>query len=189
MRALDGETIAGHRVVSAEIPTTFDASLKTLARLLRAHEPKLVICVGQAGGRAAISLERVALNICDAGIADNAGQQPIDRPVVRNGPAAYFTTLPIKAILHGLEAAGIAAEVSQTAGTFVCNQVFYGLIHRLKNQSRKAHVRGGFIHVPFLPEQGTPSMPLQEMIRGLRLAVDIALTTTSDLAKSAGRIS
>jgi pyroglutamyl-peptidase len=136
-----------------------------------------------------MSLERVAVNICDASIADNTGHQPVDSPVVRNGPAAYFSTLPIKAMLHGLQAAGIAAEVSQTAGTFVCNAVFYGLMHRLKRQSHGTRIRGGFIHVPFLPEQGTPYMPLQEMVRGLRVAVSIALTTSDDLSKSAGRIS
>ena len=187
--ALDGETIAGHLVMSAQLPTVFEASLRELGRLLRLHQPDLVICVGQAGGRAALSLERAALNICDASIADNAGHQPLDVAVISNGPAAYFTTLPIKAMLQALQQAGVAAEGSQTAGTFVCNHVFYGLMHKLARQPRALRARGGFIHVPFLPEQGSPSMPLADMVRGLRIAVATALTTSSDIAKSAGRIS
>lgn len=186
--ALDGETIAGHIVIAAQLPTAFDASLKELGRLLRLHHPQLVICIGQAAGRAAISLERAALNICDAGIADNAGYQPVDVPVVCNGPAAYFSTLPVKAILQALQQAGIAVEVSQTAGTFVCNQVFYSLMHRLARLPLALRVRGGFVHVPFLPEQGSPSMPLEEMVRGLRIAVASALATRSDGTKNMSRI-
>lgn len=186
--ALDGETIAGHSVISAQLPTAFEASLKELGRLLRLHKPDLVICLGQAGGRGAILLERVALNICDAGIADNAGCQPIDVPVVSNGPVAYFSTLPIKAILQALNDAGIAAEVSQTAGTFVCNHVFYSLMHRLANQSRGCQVRGGFIHIPFVPEQGSPSMSLEQMVRGLRVAISTTLGIKTGIVSSAGRI-
>lgn len=186
--ALDNEVLAGHTIIAALLPTAFEASLQVLGKLLRLHKPALVICVGQAGGRVALSLERAALNICDARIADNAGSQPIDVPVIQNGPAAYFSTLPIKAMLQALKDAGIAVEVSQTAGTFVCNHVFYALMHKLKSRVQSQSVRGGFIHVPYLPEQGSPSMPLQEMIRGLRIAVDTALTTSNDIKKNAGSI-
>ena len=102
----------------------FDASLIELARLMRLHKPALVICVSQAGGRAALSLERIAINVNDARIADNAKAQPVDTPVAAGAPAAYFSTLPIKTMLRSLQREGIAAEVSQTAGTFVCNHVF-----------------------------------------------------------------
>jgi pyroglutamyl-peptidase len=185
---LDREVIEGHQIVAAQLPTVFDASLQELERLLRLYKPVLVIGVGQAGGRDAISLERVALNINDARIADNAGARPVDTPVVVTGPAAYFSTLPIKAMLQGLLRAGIDAEVSQSAGTFVCNHVFYGLMHSLARQ-RTRKTRGGFIHVPFLPQQGRPAMPLETMQRGLRLAVETALRTQHDIAQEAGSLS
>ncbi len=187
-KALDGELLVGHTIRAAQLPTAFDASLKEIKRLLRLHKPALVICVGQAGGRSALSLERVAININDASIADNAGAQPLDTPVVRGGPSAYFSTLPIKAMLSALQRAGIAAEVSQSAGTFVCNHVFYGLMHELSKKSKSAGkqlARGGFVHVPFLPEQGVQSMHLNDMVTGLRLAVETALLTLGGLLDKA----
>ena len=188
VQALSGEVIAGHTVIAAQLPTAFASSTAVLVHLLRIHRPALVICVGQAGGRSALSIERVAININDARIADNTGAQPIDQPVLRTGPAAYFSTLPIKAVLHALQQAGLPAEVSQTAGTFVCNQVFYALMHALKKQRGKDTVRGGFIHVPFLPSQGAPSMALGDMVLGLRVAVDCALNTDEDRAMGAGTL-
>ncbi len=185
-RALHGRRILGHTVVAAQLPTVFGASLNALNTLLNKHQPALVICVGQAGGRKAMSLERVAINVNDAPIADNAGAQPVDTPVKPGAPAAYFTSLPIKAMLAALQADGVAAEVSQTAGTFVCNHVFYGLMHTLATQRGLKQTRGGFIHVPWLPEQGTPSMPLEDMVRGLRLALRCALQVEKDTALGAG---
>ena len=123
-RALHRRQIAGHRVLAAQLPTVFGASLARLDELLAAHRPALVICLGLAAGRAALSLERVAINVDDARIPDNAGAQPVDTPVVAGAPAAYFSTLPIKAMRQAMLAAGVPAEVSQTAGTFVCNHVF-----------------------------------------------------------------
>ena len=184
---LNGRVIAGRRVVGAEVPTVFGASLKRLGELMEEHQPELVVCTGQAAGRAAISLERVAINVNDARIPDNAGAKPIDTPVVRNGPAAYFTTLPIKAMLKALLEAAVHAEVSQTAGTFVCNHVFYGLMHLLA-QPQWQGVRGGLIHVPWLPEQGQPSMRLEEIVRGLEVAIACALQTTHDIRKEAGAL-
>lgn len=186
VKALHGRQILGHTVVAAQLPTVFDASLKELNALLKQHRPALVVCVGQAGGRSAMSLERVAINVNDAPIADNAGGQPVDTPVKPGAPAAYFTTLPIKAMLMALQAEGVAAEVSQTAGTFVCNHVFYGLMHTLATRHELKHTRGGFIHVPWLPEQGTPGMPLDEIVRGLRLAVRCAMPVEKDATLGAG---
>jgi pyroglutamyl-peptidase len=143
---------------------------------------------GQAGGRGALSLERVAINVNDARIADNALAQPVDTPVIAGGPDAYFTTLPIKAMLAALLQEGIDAEVSQTAGTFVCNHVFYGLMHALATQPELRHTRGGFVHVPWLPQQGQPSMGLDEIVRGLRLAIACALQTRRDIRKQAGAL-
>ena len=186
VRALHGRRILGHTVVAAQLPTVFGASLHELNTLLKKHQPALVVCVGQAGGRKAMSLERVAINVNDAPIADNAGGQPVDTPVKPGAPAAYFTSLPIKAMLAALQADGVAAEVSQTAGTFVCNHVFYGLMHTLATQRGLKQTRGGFVHVPWLPEQGTPSMPLEDMVRGLRLALRCALQVEMDTALGAG---
>ncbi len=188
-QSLDGETLAGHRIVAAALPTEFARALATLDVHLRHHRPRLVVALGQAGGRSGISLERVAVNLIDARIADNAGEQPVDVRVVRNGPAAYFSTLPIKAMLAALRDADIPVELSQSAGAFVCNQVFYGLMHRLAR--RRKRVRGGFIHVPYLPRQaekfpGTASLPLDTMTRALRLCLHVALTTQEDLRYAAG---
>ena len=187
VRALDSRLVGGHRIVGAEVPTVFDLSLKKLAALMERHHPRLVICTGQAGGRGSLSLERVAINVNDARIADNAGGRPVDTPVVEGGPDAYFTTLPIKAMLQALLLEGINAEVSQTAGTFVCNHVFYGLMHLLAQPAWQG-VRGGLIHVPWLPEQGQPSMRLEEIVRGLELAVEVALSTQRDIRKEAGAL-
>ena len=189
VKSLQGRQIAGHRVVAAQLPTVFDSSIAALKSLLQQHRPALVICVGQAGGRNAISLERVAININDARIADNVGAQPIDTAVLPDAPAAYFTSMPIKAMRQALMANGITAEVSQTAGTFVCNHVFFGLMHMLATQRELKRSKGGFIHVPWLPEQGTPAMPLEDIIRGIKLAVRVALTTTTDAVLGAGSLS
>lgn len=187
VHALNGRTVAGRRVVGAEVPTVFGASLQRLEQLMRLHQPELVLCTGQAGGRAAISLERVAINVNDARIPDNAGAQPVDTPIVAGGPAAYFTSLPIKAMLQALLREGINAEVSQTAGTFVCNHIFYGLMHLLA-RPEWAGTRGGLVHVPWLPEQGQPSMRLDEIVRGLELGIACALATRQDIRKEAGAL-
>jgi pyroglutamyl-peptidase len=186
VQALNGELIAGHGVIAAQLPTVFNTSLEQLMELVREHHPALVICVGQASGRRAISLERVAINVADARIADNAGAQPVDKPVVSGGQPAYFTSLPIKAILRDLTKAGLPAEVSQSAGTFVCNHVFYGLMHDLQRRRALVSVRGGFIHLPALPTDDAPSMRLDEMQAGLRIAIESALATPQDVKIGAG---
>jgi pyroglutamyl-peptidase len=188
VQALHGEAIHGHRIVAARLPTTFAGSGQALLKLLRTHKPALVVCVGLAGGRSALSLERVAINVDDAKIADNSGVQPVDVRVAKSGPAAYFSSLPIKAMLQSLTAAGIAAEVSQTAGTFVCNHVFYVLMHALKKRRSLKGTRGGFVHVPYLPGQGMPCMPLGDVVRGLQIAVACALATERDTLLSAGTL-
>lgn len=187
-QALDGEILENHRVVAAQLPCDFAASSKALSALLRQYQPVLVLCLGLAGGRAKLSLERVAINVQDARIADNAGAQPIDLPIAANGPVGYFSTLPIKAMLQALTAAGIPADVSQTAGTFVCNHVFYALMQALKKQRFNVKARGGFAHLPYLPDQGLPCMPLDQMVHGLRVAIACALTTEADVLVSAGAL-
>jgi pyroglutamyl-peptidase len=188
IHALNGREIAGHHIIGGEIPTVFGASLQRLQALMEEHRPRLVLCTGQAGGRAAMSLERVAINVNDARIPDNVGAKPIDEDILPDGPAAYFTSLPIKAMLQAMLDAGVRTEVSQTAGTFVCNQTFYGLMNLL-SQPQWDGVRGGLIHVPWLPEQGQPSMRLQDIVRGLEIAITCALSTHRDIKKEAGALS
>ena len=191
-RALDGWVVEGHAVRAVQLPCAFGDALRTLDDALAAHRPALVLCLGQAGGRAEISIERAALNVDDARIPDNLGRQPLDAAVVPGGPAAYFSTLPIKAIAHDLRDAGVAAAVSNTAGTFVCNHVFYALMHRLATAPALARSRGGFVHVPFTPEQaagkaGIPSMALQTQIDGIRRALRSAVLTRTDMRETGGR--
>jgi len=188
VRQLDGWSGDGFRVVARELPCVFGRAAETLLGSVDELRPDVVIAVGQAGGRPEISIERIAINVDDARIVDNLGQQPVDVPIAANGPAAYFTTLPIKAMAAAMRAQGLRAGVSQTAGTFVCNHVFYALMHHLRGQKVKA----GFIHVPFLPEQAeawpepTPSMALDDIVAGLRVAVEVALGVETDLAQAGG---
>ena len=190
--ALHGETIAGRRIVAVQLPTSFARGPRTLRAAIRRHAPELVVCVGQAGGRAQISLERIAINVDDARIADNDGAQPVDTPIVRGGPAAYFSTLPIKAMYAALREADIPAEISQTAGTFVCNRVFYALMHALAEDANlRVGIRGGFVHIPYLPEQaaarpGAPSLSLGIVVAGLRIMIETALRTRKDRRIAAG---
>lgn len=188
VRALDGTRIRGHRIVARRLSVEFGRSLRELRAALRETKPAIVICVGIAGGRTEISLERVAINVDDARIPDNAGASPVDQRVVEGGPAAYFATLPIKAILLALRAAGIPAAISQTAGTYVCNHVFYGLMHALRRTPR---ARGGFVHVPYSPFEaasrpGTPCLPVELVSEALRIAVRTALATPVDRRVAAG---
>ncbi|MEO7391136.1 MAG: pyroglutamyl-peptidase I [Ramlibacter sp.] len=188
VQALHGRVVAGHRLIGAMLPTAFGHSVEVLRDLLQHYRPALVLCTGQAAGRAALSLERIAINVDDARIPDNTGAQPVDTPVAAGGPAAYFTSLPIKAMRVALTAAGINVEVSQTAGTFVCNHVFYGLMHELATRHELRRTRGGFVHVPLLPAQGQPSMRFDEIVQGLRLAIETALVTIEDVRKEAGAL-
>ena len=181
VRALDGWGEGDFRVAGRRLPCVFGDANAAMRSLLDELPPVLVIAVGQAGGRMDLSVERVAINLDDAPIRDNAGRQLVDAPVVPGGPAAYFSTLPVKAIVAALRAQGVPASASQTAGTFVCNHVFYGLMHALAGCD---DVRGGFIHIPYLPEQaarhpGTASMSLAQVTEGLRVAVRTALGTYS----------
>ena len=188
VRLLDGWSGDGFRVEVRELPCVFGRAAEALCAFVDEVRPDIAIAVGQAGGRPEISVERIAINVDDARILDNAGQQPVDVPIVADGPAAYFTNLPIKAMVAAMREQGLKAGVSQTAGTFVCNHVFYALMHHVRGQEVKA----GFIHVPFLPEQAeayaepTPSMALDDIVAGLRVAVEVALAVDVDVAQAGG---
>ena len=188
-RALHGEMIGGARVEALQLPCVFGESIQVLGETMRQRQPGLVLALGQATGRSALSLERVAINLIDARIADNAGRQPIDEPVIAGAPAAHFTKLPVKAMVAGLRAAGYPAELSFTAGSFVCNEVFFGLMQLLSGKA----IRGGFMHLPCLPEQAAhkpaPSMALVTMVGGVRLALELAMNTQADIREAGGTIS
>ncbi len=188
-REINDATIARHKIIGALLPCVFGAAIKELKHQIKLHDPVIVICLGQAGGRAEITPERVAINVDDARIPDNAGQQPVDKPVVKDGPAAYFSTLPIKAIVHELRRREIPAAVSQSAGTFVCNHVFYGLMHELA--LHRPAVRGGFIHVPFVPEQATdkPTLRFEVMTEAVRVAIATSVDYRRDLKTGGGQVS
>lgn len=170
------------------LPTVFGQSLQILREEMENFHPHAVICLGQAGGRSGISLERVAINIIDARIPDNKGNAPLDVTIAQDGPAAYFSSLPIKAMVKTLRDGGIPSSISNTAGSFVCNYIMYGLLHELRN---KAHIRGGFVHLPYLPQQvvdkDLPSMSLDDLVRGLELLIQSLLFYEEDLALSGGR--
>lgn len=186
VRQLDGLQLTEDvRIVARRLPCAFATAPETLIAFIEESNPAMVIATGLGPGRSDISIERVAINVNDARIPDNLGAQPIDTAVVEGGPAAYFSTLPIKSMVRAVREAGIAASVSQTAGTFVCNQVFYRLQHALAGSA----VRSGFIHVPGLPESGQPSMALPTLVEGLRLAVAAAWQTQVDIVEAGGRVS
>lgn len=176
VRALKGWRGDDFLIEVLQLPCVFGFANRVLSGAIDEIKPDVVIAVGQAGGRADLTVERVAINVDDAPIFDNDQQQPVDAPIAADGPAAYFATLPIKAIVAEMRERGLRASVSQTAGTFVCNHVFYGLMRRIAGTA----IRGGFIHVPYLPEQaaafaGAPGMALEEIVEGLRAAVEVAL--------------
>ena len=176
------EPPAGLTVTAVELPCVFGASIDALRDAIRASAPDLVVCLGQAGGRPGVTVERVGINVDDARIPDNAGNQPIDEPVVPGGPAAYFSTLPVKACVAAMREAGVPAAVSNTAGTFVCNHIAYGLGHLIATEF--PHVRGGFVHVPWAPEQVTdgasPALEPATVARGVRALLVAAVNTPAD---------
>ncbi|TQF01371.1 pyroglutamyl-peptidase I [Kitasatospora acidiphila] len=173
----------GLEVTPARLSCVFGRAAEELRAAIQDTDPELVVCLGQATGRPDLTVERVAVNIDDARIPDNAGRQPIDRPVEHGGPAAYFATLPVKACVAAVREAGIPASLSHTAGTFVCNHVFYALMHHLATQ--RPTTRGGFVHVPALPEQvldqGKPALPATAVAHALRALLTAAATRGADL--------
>jgi len=181
----DDETI----VRSIQLPCVFEASLTVIRAQLAALDPVLVIAVGQAGGRTCFSLEKVAINYNDARIPDNQGQQPFASATIDNGPAAYFSTLPLKHLVQQLRLQGIPADISFSAGTFVCNHVFYGLMHALAN---KPQVRAGFIHIPYSPVQATrlqsASMSTELVVAALKITIEISLLQQQDIVLATGQL-
>ena len=189
VRALP-DNIDGIEVVKLQIPTVFKKSAKKLFENIDSVKPDVVICVGQAGGRYEFSVERVAINVDDGRIPDNDGYQPVDSPVFEDGENAYFSTLPIKAIVEEVKKAGIPAAVSNTAGTYVCNHIMYSLLYYLNKNN--LNIKGGFIHVPFIPEQviekkNTPYMELTRITKALEISIKAIRDYEKDLVVSGGK--
>lgn len=150
-----------------EIPTVFGRAAEIVLQIASECHPDVILCIGQAAGRSAVTPERIAVNIRDARIPDNAGNQPVGEFVVQNGPAAYFSTVPVTAMVQSICAAGVEGTVSNSAGAFVCNDTLYALLHHFNGSP----TRVGFIHVPNLPEQGTPALPLEDIVTALTAAI------------------
>ena len=187
---LDGE-VAGMRVETCLVPCEFRRCIEVVADAIERHHPLLVICLGQAGGRTHLGVERVAINVDDSRSPDNRGAQPVDEMIAANGPPAYFATIPIKAMAAAMRAAGAPTEVSNSAGTYVCNHLMYGVLHYLAASGHRA--RAGFIHVPYSEEQAldkrdTPGMALATMVKGVCAAIVAARDYRHDLKIAEGTL-
>ena len=183
--------IAGMRVETCRVPCEFRRSIEVVAEAIERHRPSIVMCLGQAGGRAHLSVERVGLNLDDARIADNAGATPIDEMIAANGPPAYFATVPVKAMVAAMRTAGVPAEISNSAGTYVCNHLLYGVLHYLAESGQRA--RAGFIHVPYSEEQvldkrDVAAMSIASMVKGIHAAIAAAHEHRHDIKVPEGAL-
>lgn len=185
------EKIAGAEIIKVEVPTVFHKSIEKLKQSMETEKPDIVLCIGQAGGRYDLTVERVGINIDDARIQDNEGNQPIDEPVFGDGEPAYFSNLPIKAMVHNVRSKNLIASVSNTAGTFVCNHLLYGLLYLIDKSF--PGIRGGFVHVPYIVEQvvdkkNMPSMSVENIAIGLEAMIEAAVENQEDLKVAEGKI-
>ena len=186
------DVIGGAEIFKLEIPTVFSLSGPAVEEGIRKYQPDVVICVGQAGGRASISVEKVAINFVDARIPDNNGEQPLDEPLQADGPAAYFATLPVKAMVQHVKEAGLPCYLSFTAGTYVCNSIMYNVLYMC--EKRYPGIRAGFIHVPYACGQvidkanTTPSMPLETIAKSLEYAIEAVAIDRADGGESVGEL-
>ena len=163
------DRVGEYDLCKLEIPTVFGMAARRVLEAAEGFRPDVILCIGQAGGRAAVTPERIAVNIRDAKIADNAGNVPVGEFVDPDGPAAMFTTVPVMKMAEAICAAGLPGAVSNSAGAFVCNDTLYLLLRHYEGTA----VRVGFIHVPYLPEQGSPSLPLADTVRALVAAIEV----------------
>lgn len=185
------DTIGNAEIIKLEIPTVFNKSLEKIEEAIKAHKPDVVVSIGQAGGRFGITPERVAINVDDARIQDNEGKQPVDTKVFSDGENAYFTNLPVKAMVAEMVKEGIPASLSNSAGTFVCNHVMYGVLYMIAK--RYPHMKGGFIHVPYIPQQvvtkpNMPSMSVEDIAKGLEICLRTISEVEEDIKVAAGTI-
>lgn len=173
------DKIGEAQILKLELPTVFKKSIEKVWQHIDEYEPDIVISLGQAGGRACISIERVAINIDDTTMADNEGNMPVDQPIFKDGENAYFSNLPIKKMVEDIKKAGIPAKVSNTAGTYVCNHVMYGILYKIHKE--RLNIKAGFIHVPFIPEQVVnkperASMSLENIVKAVEIACKVLVS-------------
>lgn len=190
VKKLSGE-IAGAEIVKMQIPTVVGKSIEKIHEKMKEIQPDVVLSIGQAGGRFGVTPERVAINVTDARIPDNEGNQPIDEPIFADGDAAYFSNLPVKAMVQAIKDAGYPSVLSNTAGTYICNHVMYGILYYI--QKEFPNVRGGFIHVPFAASQvvnkpQTPSMAIADITAALEAAIQAAVENLEDIKAVGGEI-
>ncbi|MEY3752875.1 MAG: hypothetical protein RIR75_722 [Actinomycetota bacterium] len=174
------KALKGDDLVTAILPVVFGQASSQLRELIDLHKPSAVFCLGQAEGRSEITPERIAINLDNARIADNAGNQPLEQKINADGPDGHFSTLPIEKMVESMKAAGIPASISLSAGTFVCNHIFYVLQDYLKDSS----IKSGFMHVPLMDEQRRefptlPTMPIRQMVAGVEIALDLLRVETT----------
>ena len=166
------DTVGPYRLTKIQIPTVFAAAADTVLAAAKADIPDVILCIGQAGGRDAVTPERIAVNMASASIPDNAGNRPVEAPILPGGPDGIFATVPVAAMAEAIREAGLPGKISNTAGTFVCNDTLYRLLAHFAGTG----TRVGFIHVPHLPDQaknGGPSMELSDIIRALTAAIGV----------------
>lgn len=185
------DNIAGAQIIKLEIPTIVHKSLRKIEEAIEKHNPDMILSIGQAGGRSDLTVERVGINIDDCRIKDNAGNQPIDEVIYEDGPSAYFVNLPIKAMVNNIQKVGIPASISNTAGTFVCNHVTYGVRYLVDKKFKGK--KSGFIHIPYLPQQvvdkkNQPSMDLNLIVKGITAAIEAMVLYTEDVKMTGGTI-
>lgn len=185
------DKILDSQIIKLEIPTVYMKSLEAIDKAIQKYNPDVILSIGQAGGRPDITVERVGINIDDYRIRDNEGNQPIDKPIFEDGKSAYFSKLPIKAMVENIQKNNIPASISNTAGTFVCNHVLYGVAYLL--DKKYPNKKSGFIHIPFLPEQvidkrGQASMSLDVIVKGLTSAIEAIIKNDEDISITGGTI-
>lgn len=184
------DTISGAEIIKLEIPTVFSKSGPAVEAGIQEHQPDIVINVGQAGGRSCVTIERVAVNLAEARIPDNAGEQPMDEPLQADGEPAYYATIPVKAMVQNVRDHKIPCHISYTAGTYVCNCVMYNVLYMAAK--KYPNIRAGFIHVPFAAEQvvdkpnGTPFMSLEMIAKSLEYAIEAAVKQQEDIEVGMG---
>ena len=185
------DEIAGAKIIKLEIPTVFRKSVEKIHEMMKAEQPDVVLSIGQAGGRFGVTPERVAINVDDARIKDNEGNQPVDTPIFTDGEAAYFSNLPVKAMVEAIKNKGLPSTLSNSAGTFVCNHVMYGVLYYIHKEF--PNVRGGFIHVPFITDQvvtkpNVASMALADITEALESSVEAIVKNQKDIHAIGGEI-
>jgi pyroglutamyl-peptidase len=184
------ESIKGAKIIKLEVPTVFGKGAEKVERAIEEYMPDAVLCIGQAGGRSCISIERIGINLKEAPIPDNEGNQPIDEKIKEDGQNAYFATLPVKAMVENVRKNGIPSHLSYTAGSYVCNDLMYSVLYIL--DKKYPHIKGGFIHVPFAIEQvvnkanNIASMPVQTIAKGLEYAIEAIVDNESDIKEAMG---